>query len=436
MCDTLIADAKVTKNNTAIFAKNSDRPPNEAQYLAWLPARNYPGGKKVQCTYIEIPQAKETNAILLSKPFWMWGGEMGVNEHGLAIGNEAVFSKVPANKEPALLGMDLLRLALERAANPSEAITVIVDLLEEFGQGGNCVQNGQLYYHNSFLIAGPGETWVLETVDRHWAAREVTPVYSISNILSLEDQWDRSSQGFREDTINKRYAKSTEKINVSQNYSDFIYTTFSDARRRCSRSRGLLESNSGNITVQTLASILRDHHVHPDPVTGLAGADICMHASFGPIRVSQTTASMIVSLGQERPLVFATGTSAPCTGIFKPCWVDAPPQIQRQSPHGQYDPKTTFWAHERLHREVLGNYPDRIASYKEDRNELEETFIQGGFAQHLTSKEERAAYTANCFQQSLEVEASWLDRVQKIPEKKAFLHGSTWRKFNQEAGYL
>ena len=46
MCDTLIASAKVTKNNTAIFAKNSDRPPNEAQYLAWFPAKTHSGGKR------------------------------------------------------------------------------------------------------------------------------------------------------------------------------------------------------------------------------------------------------------------------------------------------------------------------------------------------------------------------------------------------------
>jgi dipeptidase len=93
MCDTLIACAEVTKNNTAIFAKNSDRPPNEAQYLTWLPAQSHSEGEKVQCTYLEIPQVKETIAVLLSKPFWMWGGELGVNEYGLAIGNEAIFSK-------------------------------------------------------------------------------------------------------------------------------------------------------------------------------------------------------------------------------------------------------------------------------------------------------------------------------------------------------
>lgn len=135
MCDTLIAAPEVTKNQYTLFAKNSDRPPNEAQYLDWVPARTYSPGESLQCTYIEIPQAEQTSAVLLSRPFWMWGAEMGINQHGLVIGNEAVFSKVSANKEPALLGMDLLRLALERAQSAVQAVEVIVELLEEYGQG-------------------------------------------------------------------------------------------------------------------------------------------------------------------------------------------------------------------------------------------------------------------------------------------------------------
>ena len=63
---------------------------------------------------------------------------MGANEHGVAIGNEAVFTKVPYDKGPALLGMDLLRLALERAATARQALDVITGLLVEHGQGGNC----------------------------------------------------------------------------------------------------------------------------------------------------------------------------------------------------------------------------------------------------------------------------------------------------------
>ena len=135
MCDTLIATKLATSNGIAIFGKNSDRPPNEGQHLAYFPAAKYAANSQVKCTYIEIPQVEKTHAVLLSKPYWMWGAEMGVNEHGLVIGNEAVYSKIPANKEPALLGMDMLRAALERAVTPREAVQVIIDLLEQFRSG-------------------------------------------------------------------------------------------------------------------------------------------------------------------------------------------------------------------------------------------------------------------------------------------------------------
>ena len=219
MCDTLIAAHDATKYRSPIFAKNSDRPPNEAQFLDWIPAKTFSAGESLHCTYIEIPQVLQTNAVLLSRPFWMWGAEMGINQHGLAIGNEAVFSRVAANKEPALLGMDLLRLGLERASTAAAAVDVIVELLEEFGQGGNCVQDGHLYYHNSFLIADPLDSWVLETIDKHWFARQVNPLYSISNLLSLEENWDRSSEGLEEFILEKGVAKDREQINLAADLS-------------------------------------------------------------------------------------------------------------------------------------------------------------------------------------------------------------------------
>src|SRR5512139_2745316 len=116
MCDTLVALGNVTADGVTLFGKNSDREPNEAHQLLRVPAAEHPAGSTVQCTYLEIPQVDHTCEVLLGKPFWMWGAEMGANEHGVAIGNEAVFTKVPQMKGAALTGMDLLRLGLERAA--------------------------------------------------------------------------------------------------------------------------------------------------------------------------------------------------------------------------------------------------------------------------------------------------------------------------------
>ncbi len=95
MCDSLIALKSDTADGVAVFAKNSDRPTNEGQFLKFFPAANHPENSTVKCTYIEIPQAQHTNAVLLSKPYWIWGAEMGVNDKSVVIGNEAVFPKVP-----------------------------------------------------------------------------------------------------------------------------------------------------------------------------------------------------------------------------------------------------------------------------------------------------------------------------------------------------
>ena len=65
----------------------------------------------IQCTYIEIPQCETTHAVILSKPAWMWGAEMGANNRGVAIGNEAVWTKEggEGDIEERLLGMDFVR---------------------------------------------------------------------------------------------------------------------------------------------------------------------------------------------------------------------------------------------------------------------------------------------------------------------------------------
>lgn len=435
MCDTLIAAPDLTKDKVALFAKNSDRPPNEAQFLDWMPARTHKPGDSVKCTYIEIPQVENTAAVLLSRLFWMWGAEMGVNQYGLVIGNEAVFSKIPANKEPALLGMDLLRLALERAQTASQAVDVIADLLERYGQGGNCVLDGHLYYHNSYLIADPQDSWVLETVDKHWFAHQVKPLYSISNLISLENYWDRSSEGLEDFLLEKGFAKEKDGINLARDLSDLIYTTFAAGKSRCSRSLDLMLRKTGEINIQTMASILRDHGGKADPTPGLAGADICMHASLGPIRGSQTTGSMIASLRSGNPLIFVTGTAAPCTGIFKPVWVDAPPDLGFP-PTGKFDRANPFWAHEELHREVIRNYPERAVVFQLERDALEEEFIKGALDIHDGSREARKVYSEACFEKAAAAEKKWLDQVKAVPPKRRLFHSLAWSALNKKAGIL
>src|SRR4051794_36351161 len=107
MCDTAVAVGSATANGAVVFAKNSDRHPNECQPLFHAARAQHQPGSSLQCQYLQIPQTSETWEVIGGRPWWLWGFETGVNEWGVAIGNEAVMSREPF-AETGLLGMDLV----------------------------------------------------------------------------------------------------------------------------------------------------------------------------------------------------------------------------------------------------------------------------------------------------------------------------------------
>lgn len=441
MCDTLVMTPETTADGVALFAKNSDREPNEAHHLMVIPALDHAPGSRVRCTYIEIEQVAHTYAVALAKPFWIWGAEMGVNEHGVAIGNEALFTREPYEKKERLLGMDLLRLGLERAATAQEAVEVITALLEQYGQGGNCGFQRRLYYHNSFLIADPTEAWVLETVGKRWAAKRVQGGYSISNAITLGSEWDMASPDLVRHAIERGWCRSEAEFHFGRAYSDFLYTRFSDAHKRCAATAAALQSVGGRATPASMMAALRLHapEAGPNwsPARGVTGATVCMHAGYGPVRRSQTTGSLVAYLHPRRPLFFVTGTAAPCTSIFKPLWVDTPlPESVGPAPTGVYDPHSLFWRHERLHRSILRDYPQRIAIIQEERAALEQELLEEALAYCDASLERRRRIVEEGFRRALAAEERWLTRIAALPPTRRlpFLYARAWASFNREAG--
>jgi secernin len=298
MCDTLVALANSTQDGSVIFGKNSDRPHSEAQLISYVPQKRWTE-RELRCTYVSIPQVKETASVILSQPFWMWGAEMGANEYGVVIGNEAVYSYEPI-RDIGLLGMDLVRVALERGKNALESVQVITNLLEEYHQGGGCAFNDSSWsYHNSFIIADSKEAYVLETADDWWIIEKVVNVRSISNGLTIRGKGDLRRKGIIEYAIEKGYCKDDDDFDFALTFSgsDGV-SPFS----RGGKSKKLLSENINQINPEMMMDFLREHE-----------AGICMHGAF------ESTGSQVSHLiGEECHIHWFTGTTLPCLSIYKP----------------------------------------------------------------------------------------------------------------------
>ncbi|CAD5117944.1 DgyrCDS6686 [Dimorphilus gyrociliatus] len=225
-CDTFVALPPNTENGCVIFGKNSDRPSSEVQEVIYVPSADHDEGAKLSCTYISIEQISHTFSVILSKPAWMWGAEMGANEFGVCIGNEAIFTKhfhAENDLKKRLLGMDLVRLGLERSKTAEQALQVIIDLLDKYGQGGPCFEDPSrrsLTYFNSFLIADPKEAFILETSGKHWATFQVkSGTRNISNLLTITVDIYSHSENLKDEALKYGWWKPNTPFNFAECYN-------------------------------------------------------------------------------------------------------------------------------------------------------------------------------------------------------------------------
>ena len=432
MCDTFVALRTATADGSVLFGKNSDREPNEAMALEFIAGQSHTAHARVKCTYVEIPQVRRTFDVLLCRPFWMWGAEMGANQKGLVIGNEAVFTRMPVNRGQALTGMDLLRLALERAGSAEDAVEVIVGLLSDHGQGGICGYTDQrMAYHNSFLMADPGDAWVLETAGDLWAAKRITDTWAISNRLTLDDNFDRSHPLLVDTARKKGWLKPDQTFSFNACYSDWFNTTFSFAstrRDRCLRNASACRSTGmEKLTLPGALNILRDHDTSGyNPAAHLFMDRVCMHAANPISRGFQTTGSLVAHLTAGAQTYWATGTAAPCTGIFKPLWFGAHGMPEPEPPPGPvYDEGCRWWRHERLHRSILMNYSERLSTFTETRDALEGNFLDQ-FASSIGEKMTMAP-SREAFDRADNLTRTWADRLGAMPVEHS--PGWTYRKY-------
>ncbi len=437
MCDTLVSLPRATARGGLLFAKNSDRERNEAQVLEISPARQSADPPPLKLTYLTIPDAPETFACLLSRPFWMWGAEMGANECGVVIGNEALHAKTPAQRRSALTGMDLLRLGLERADTAARAVEVIVELLERHGQGGNCGHLGRFYYNNGFIIADPTEAYVLETAGRWWAVERVTAHRSLSNAYSIGRDAEAISPALLRHARAEGWTDAGGRFDVAARLIDEARDRVSFGRGRCARGQALLDARAPNLTAADMIAILRDHGDASDwSPPNTRDRTICMHAAQGARR-SQSVASMVSELRNGRAVHWVTGTSAPCTSVFRPVFLEAGLPDHGPAPTDRHDAGSLWWEHERMHRAMLADFGPALAGFEAERDALEARFrdrVDAALAARADVTALRALSDL-CWSEALAAERRWAAGLPAPrPDPDALPHRRSWARLNQVAG--
>ena len=300
MCDTLV----VVADDGTWFAKNSDRPPTEVQLFVEHAAR--PAGTSLRSQYLDLgPDPGAHRITLAAQPTWLWGFETGINEHGVAIGNETVYTTDDRHgAPPALLGLDLVRLTLERATTAGAARAELCALVEQYGQGGSGWQHHDEPYFSSFLIADPNGAWIVETSQRSWVARPVHAGAAISNRLSIDTDWTLASPDIAPGTHWQAWRDPKAPTAIADHR---LAVTTACARRPAS--------------FESIATALRDHGPTRPAVPSTvnddwSGVTVCMH-----VRGYQATTSSVIAWlprsPQGAPRYWAA-LGSPCVSVYVP----------------------------------------------------------------------------------------------------------------------
>jgi len=433
MCDTMVALGAATRDGVTLFGKNSDREPDEAQNVEIVPAARHAAGATVDCTYLTIPQVEETFRVLLCRPFWMFGAEMGANEHGVVIGNEALFTREKPD-DTGLLGMDLLRLGLERGRTARAALDVIIRLLEAHGQGGKAGYRQNLKYMNSFIIADAREAYVLETVKRWWAWKKIEDVWTISNVISLENDFDEASPGLIENAVRKRWCTRASDFNFRKCYSDRVFTWGARGRTRQARSRELLLRKKGALTAGDVMAALRDHGSDGEGAARPpAKVTVCMHAANKLTRPTASTCSLVASLGQGPGHFYTIGAANPCLSPFFPVFAGDTAMPAGYRPGGErYDASAFWWRSERYHRRAVLEFTSALGAI---------TGRMSGYEREMIEKIESAPGPPGqetidaAFEQARGIVEEWGEKLGRGGGGDApWLLRRYWRKYNRLNG--
>ena len=416
----MIAAKASSSTGNILYAKNSDRPLNEAQPLVYFPPADHAPGEMVQTSFIKVPQVPHTYGVIGSKLDTFFGCEHGINEWGLVIGNEQVTGREIPERRWGLIGMDILRLTLERCRTAEEAIDCVVDLLETYGTGGDPTVRIP-YFNTNLIIADPSEAFIFESHQRDWVARKVETTGAIGNCYSIQS-YDRISKNAVTNAVENGWWAEGKPFNPARAWSPDDHKWDEDEGFvRFGRITELMNRHD-KYTVRMMMQNLRDHYEDVpalqtifSPAVPKIGT-VCCHP--GGLDGCITSASMVAELREDAPkeLRFTAWTSMapPCCSIFRPIYNTGKLPPAMSGAGNMYDPSENWWTFIELERYLSLCFEEQAPKVKADFAALEKEFIEEAAYIEKTYSGDAAVldeFSARAVKQSYDMARSHIERI-------------------------
>jgi dipeptidase len=282
-------------------------------------------GETVQTQHFQLPQARQTFAVLGNQPLNTWGYQHGINAHEV-VAACAVWQSKLAAEQPGLTGTDLVRLVLERCLSARQGFDLLTGLVSRHGQCRSMGRSqGPGENDHIFLLADAKEAYIVEAAGSAWASLECRGVRAVSDVGLIRQDWQRLSPGLAEEAIKHGWwPDDGSKLDFGASLAAKGAGRES-ALRRWGRATLLLEEQNGHIDTSIFRRLLADHHegnAEVDPLATRGSISLCRHV--GPGQATATTASFIAELGRgpEQATMAWCAFGPPCAGVYLPLFLD------------------------------------------------------------------------------------------------------------------
>lgn len=361
-----------TPDGATYLAYSPLRQVGECQLVRSIPAVEGDPETRLKCTHITLEQVADRFALVLAGPWWAWGGDAGVNKRGVAVMRAPVKTR-DEDPTPALTGMDLVRLALERGRDAEQTLDVLLSLLMTHGQGGDERDFGIHGKADScFLVADDTGVWEVATSGRHWAVWRLTGATTLMPWPTMGKNYERHSYALPQYAARRGWGPSDEEnIDFAAIFGKQLSGQLFMRRRELNNISNQIRNIAGKEPLLGLMHYLRYRRKHlPGRRTG---DDRVVHAHQDS-RQRQTANALVIRLSEQRQHILATGTAYPDLSIFKPVHFDLPLEKNGVVDLARYQESSLWWRAGRFARHILmrGGLSE---TYLSERAEFEKDMV-------------------------------------------------------------